>query len=464
VWGPCPVEILDECTSIEVPLDWSAPDGAKLEIWASRSLAKQQPATTQLWLLDGGPGASGYGYGRKLPLLAELLPNVDHYVLVHRGTGLSGFLTCPEQEVAWTASGTDIAPSEVLACAEALGAAWGEGLAGFSTTGDAMDLQRFVARTREPGKRVVAWGVSYGTMRAMRFLQLYPSDFDAVVLDGIVAPGAQFFSRWDGQADVVGRRLAALCAQSEACSARLGSDPWARLTTLHTKLHDGHCAPLGLSANDFATFGETIVSLGARSVHEHLFPIVYRLDRCEPGDVSVLRSYFQSLLGWLEQAWGRGFEGYSQALYYHVALSELWEDPPPTLQELQARNELCSLCDHRWALGMALRHAAWPRYEDALAGQWPSTDMPVLAWNGGLDAQTTFATACLAAGHFGAEHQHFLEAPFAAHGVLELSEGKTTCSGKIFAGFVSDPTAPVDGSCLAEDRRPTWVDHTGDVG
>jgi pimeloyl-ACP methyl ester carboxylesterase len=186
-------------------------------------------------------------------------------VLVHRGTGISGFLTCPEQEAAGTDWGTDIAPSEVPACVDALDQEWGGGLEGFSTTGDARDLQRFVARTREPDKRVVVWGGSYGTMRAMRFLQLFPSEIDGVVLEGVVAPGAQFFSRWDEQGDFVGQRLAALCAESEACSAHLGTDPWARLTALHTKLREGHCAPLGLSANDFSAFGESIVGAGPRS-------------------------------------------------------------------------------------------------------------------------------------------------------------------------------------------------------
>jgi hypothetical protein len=58
---------------IEVPVDWSDPEGPKLEVWASRALAEQQPATTQLWYLDGGPGGPGYGYRGALSLLEELL-------------------------------------------------------------------------------------------------------------------------------------------------------------------------------------------------------------------------------------------------------------------------------------------------------------------------------------------------------------------------------------------------------
>jgi pimeloyl-ACP methyl ester carboxylesterase len=462
-WRPCPIEFLEECATIEAPVDWSDLDGPKLEVWAGRSMAVQQPATTQLWYLEGGPGASGYGYRVIAPLLTELLPRVDQYVLVHRGTGLSGFLSCPEQEDFSSAWGSEIAPPEVPGCVDALQEACADGLVGFSTTGDARDLKRFIERSREPDKQVIVYGSSYGTLRVMRFLQLFPTEVDGVLLEGIVAPGAQFLSRWDEQGDFVGRRLATLCAENESCSARLGPDPWTRLVGLHAKLREGHCEPLGLSANDFGAFGRAIASLGVRSVHEHLFPLVYRIERCEPGDVAVLGSYFQNFSRWNDTAWVPLYEGFSLVLYTQVALSELWEDPPPSMRTLRARSEACTLCDHRWTLGMALRHAAWPRYEDPLTGKWPSTDVPMLAWNGGLDAQTIVSNARLAGDHFNGSHQRFVEAPFAGHGVTYLKEGQQTCSGGIFASFVNDPTGPLDTACLAEDRKPTWADHTDDV-
>jgi hypothetical protein len=56
---PCPSNFaaLDECDSLEVPLDWEAPEGETISIFYGKRRAKGE-ATAQLWLLQGGPGGS----------------------------------------------------------------------------------------------------------------------------------------------------------------------------------------------------------------------------------------------------------------------------------------------------------------------------------------------------------------------------------------------------------------------
>ncbi|WP_437275157.1 hypothetical protein WME90_28350 [Sorangium sp. So ce375] len=301
------------------------------------------------------------------------------------------------------------------------------------------------------------YGVSYGTTRALRFLQAHPGGADAVILDSVASPGAQYLSRYDTQFDPVARDLSEVCAADPVCGAKLGPEPWAKLDALFGKLTAGHCAQLGADVALFASVAPLFVQ--ARSLRAHLFPLAYRIDRCEPADVEVVGHYMQTLLDLLSQT-GGGEPRSSVILGTHVALSELWEEPAPTPAELQARCDAQRFCP-REAQALGPLYEAWPRYpHDRFWSGWPTSTVPILAMNGQLDPQTPIGLAELSADRLTAPHRTFVAVPWSSHGVAFESPVKTAgaapCGTQMMAGFIAAPEAPIDTTCLDDLVPVTW--------
>lgn len=449
-WGACPDGFLSECATVELPLDHARPDGETLPIFVSRHRAAA-PARAQLWMLQGGPGATAaYLEDLIAGLFAPLLPDVDIYVLEHRGVGLSSRLGCPAEEAA-SEEGARITDAEWPACIAALTSEWGDRLDHVTTTADAHDLARLIERAREPGQQVFVYGYSYGTARALRLMQTHPDLVDGVILDSIASPGVELVSRYDLQFDPVAKELAALCAADATCRSKLGADPWARIAALPARLDSGHCAALGL---DGATLRQLYpFFVRDRALRAHLYPLVYRLDRCSGADLAAVAHYLGVLVPLL-QSGATHADLDSAALQYHVALSEGWEDPPPTADELRQRCASQTFCP-----GVAVSAASffhlWPRYpRDEYVQQWPTSTVPVLALNGTLDPQTPIEQARVTADHLTAPHQTFIEIPFCPHGAAFESPVRTAgappCGAQLVRGFVADPTAAPDTSCLGD--------------
>jgi len=457
-WGGCPSDFISECATVPLPLDPAKPDGETLPVFVSRHLAPGGAAKAQVWLLQGGPGGSGNVYKDAIEQVWQgVIPDVDWYVLEHRGVGLSSRLECPAQEDMGSEGGAAITANEWPACIQALKAKWGDDLAHFTTTADTEDLARLIELTREPGKKVVIYGASYGTTRAMRFLQAHPDAADAVILDSIVSPGVQYLSQFDTQFDPVVKDLSAICAADPVCGAKLGPEPWAKIDALFGKLTMGHCPDLGVDGGVLKSLAPAFVQ--TRALRTHLFPLVYRIDRCEPGDVQVVGHYIQTLMGLFGQGGGGEPRG-SSALQVHVALSELWEDPAPTLTELQARCDSQHFCPGLGP-GIGGLYDTWPRYpHDKYWNGWPTATTPILAMNGLLDPQTPIGPAKATADKLTAPNQTFVAVPWSPHGVAFESPVKTAnaapCGTQMMAKFIADPKAPIDTTCLDDLVPVTW--------
>jgi pimeloyl-ACP methyl ester carboxylesterase len=448
-WGPCPDDFTNECATVPLPLDYARPDGETLPVFVSRHRAAG-PARAQMWMLQGGPGASGTYFKDAIEqLFAPLMPDVDIYVVEHRGVGLSSRLGCPAEEGPDSEQGAVVTAGEWPACIESLKSQWGDRLEHFTTTADAEDVAALVERAREPGQKVFIYGYSYGTARALRLMQTHPDLADGVILDSIASPGVELVSQYDLQFDPVAKELAALCAADPACGSKLGADPWAAVTAIVAKLDAGHCPASGLDGQTLRQLYPLFVR--ERSLRAHLFPLVYRLDRCADGDVAAIRHYLGALTPLLE---GGRPDRDSAALQYHVALSEGWEDPSPSADELLSRCASQTFCPFI-AASAATFFDRWPRYApDQYANQWPSSTVPVLAMNGTLDPQTPIGKARATADHLTAPHQTFVEVPFSPHGVAFESPVKTpgrpTCGAQMIKGFIADPAAAPDASCLGD--------------
>lgn len=456
-WTPCPwisdagpgeLNAEGACATLEVPLDWSDPDGSTLTI-DLRRLDPVEEAEADLWMLNGGPGASANVYERLgLPFRSR---KVRVMLMDGRGAGRSSRLGC-SAEALDSPSGSFIGADEWPDCIADLRATWGDDLAHFGTTSAARDLLEAVRRTHREGVRQVVLGASYGTYWVHRALQLDPEAFDGVVLDSVVPADRPDLSAIDGWHDDVMRDFLPLCDDDAFCGERLGGDAVAATEAMLARVQEGHCPAIfeGLESDwDVllrVAFGALISNGRARAA---IPATVHRVERCSPEDVNAVRHLFGVLFG-VAGAVDEGPGLFSVVLAHHLTFSELWPDPPPSLEELQAIADN-ALGHKNIGPNFRPRYDDWPRYEPGpLHDQWATTDVPMLIMNGTLDPQTPIERARLVGEQFDGAHQTFVEMPDVSHGVLSgsfTSDGDR-CGEELLTQFVADPEATLDISCV----------------
>ncbi|MBU1069229.1 lysophospholipase [Myxococcota bacterium] len=112
----------------------------------------------------------------------------------------------------------------------------------FNTTQAARDLAAVIDRTRENGVPVIVYGVSYGTYWALRYLRLYPTHSDGVILDSICAPGHCTLDEYDRNFDENGMMVMDACLSDATCGAKLSTidaDPWTAVGNVFAKMDAG---------------------------------------------------------------------------------------------------------------------------------------------------------------------------------------------------------------------------------
>lgn len=455
-WSTCPLRSEGKgpdaaCAKIPVPLDAKAPGGKGLDFFVKRYRPKGGKGLRALWLLQGGPGASGYVFENIAEQMATRFPDVDYYIPDHRGTGQSDRLGCPPEEASDSEGGLAITEAEWAACLPRLRAERGDDLRFFDTTQAANDLGLAIARTRPEGQPTFVLGVSYGTYWAHRYLQLFPGQASGVILDSIAPPGASL-ARQDADSDEAARDFFEVCKKDAFCSGKLGPDPWAKAQALVDKLKGGHCPKLGFP--DFPahvllrrTFAALLMDPTLRT---YIPAVVYRADRCEERDAKALEHFAAAVTqegpeSEMMKQWGWG-------LSYNIIFSELWEDPPPSVAELTGiRERAVASRDITEAMGKL--HASWPRYAPEPSSRaYATSDTPMLFLQGGLDPATLLRKARPMKERFTRPNQTWVEVPTASHTVFASSttrEGRS-CGTKMIMAFMENPTAPVDTSCIAD--------------
>ena len=465
-WTPCPLHTEGgkpsaECATVPLPLRASEPDGETIDIFVKRFRPANGKATRALWMLQGGPGGSGYVFEGIAEAISTKYPDVEFYIPDHRGTGKSTKLTCAAQAPD-SEGGIGISPAEWPACLAENKDRWGDKLAAFSTTNAANDLGLLIERTRREGQPVFVYGVSYGTYLANRYLQLFPKQADGVVLDSIAAPGSSL-ARQDQDANEAARDLLAVCAKDATCAEKLGADPWAKAQALVPKLLVGHCSDVVPPAS--LTLHEALrLAFGTMLMHPHLrgyIPAaIHRLDRCAENDVPAMNTFFKALYGdgsepgepdEMMKSWG-------WVLSNNITFSELWETPPPSAEDLASIRE-SAVASREITSGLPELHAIWPLYTDPLAPAWATTDVPMLMLAGGLDPATLFRKQVPARDQFSGPHQHFVEIPSASHTVIasSMTTAGRSCGTMIMMTFLEDPRGTPDTSCLADVLPVTFA-------
>jgi pimeloyl-ACP methyl ester carboxylesterase len=263
-WSPCYREFgyPFECGTVQVPLDYSKPNGATISIAVIR-LPAGNPAKKigSVFFNPGGPGGSGvdfllfagpYLYTEEVRLRFDLVGFDPRGI--SRSTALrcfgnpkqwQGYFTpfafpiTPEEEDQWEAADRYLDD----ACAQR----------GFkiidhmSTANTARDLD--MLRQAVGDKMLTYAGYSYGTFLGVTYANLYPDKVRALVVDGVLDPIAWTTGR-PGEGDAI------------PFSTRLRSDKGA-LDTLNEffRLCDENpatCAFAGRSADRFATLAASL--------------------------------------------------------------------------------------------------------------------------------------------------------------------------------------------------------------
>ncbi len=449
VWGECPSRFRDQCAIVQMPLDHDDPEGETIDVFISR----RGEGTRQLWLLQGGPGASAESFFGLHDFLAMVDPELEVYTLEHRGVGDSTRLSCPTAEGRTSPGAYQITSGEWASCQAEVEAQWGARLEHFSSTQAAHDLALAISRTRREGVPVFVYGGSYGTYWANRFGVLHPDAADGLILDAPVQPGSDLHL-WDLEFEGVGRRIfGELCAAAPRCREHLGDEPLVFLDRVVAALEGGQCGSLGV---DFQTwkvvFGVFLMDYNLRN---WLPALVYRLDRCSPADQMAIATLFGAIFGG-----SSGLPRTSRALQVHVVLSEFW---PAGIAD-EAEVESARSANTFFQDGIAHVYAAqaeWPRYDagDAVERYAPP-EVPMLVMAGQLDPAAPPARV----GHGYRDNltgpsQTYVEIPYGAHTVLtsgSVGPDEASCPVQLVRTFLADPSAELPVECASRVLMPSF--------
>lgn len=438
VWKPCSVDKYTiECARVDVPLDWDAPEGERIEIFVRKFPSLQESSRGQFWYLVGGPGFGAVHYLSLADWYAR--QGWDAYLMDYRGVGASTSLDCGTLDSRPTAH-----------CMAQLSAEWGKGLRHFSTSGAARDLGAFIEAIRKPGEQVIVVGGSYGTFVANRYLHFFPDQADAFVLKGICPPtGCSLHSEKNFNLAV--RHFLEGCAEDAFCGSKIGSDPWAWTAEVLDRVDEGHCKEF------HGGQGRSILGslLSALIRERELLPVgvaaLHRLDRCEPGDVEALVHLTEALWGPREtNEIDHGKMAVSNYLYLHIVLSEFWDEVIATDEYRAELAQLPFRFDGSTILELE-KSWTWERYETPRhLLTWAPSSVPMLLLNGDLDYQTTVWELDGIEEAYGEAGQHFFTVPFSGHGLHD------TCTTALETFFISDPHGSLPTECIDGLRAIPW--------
>lgn len=447
VWGPCPDRFRDQCAKIAVPLDHAHPEGETIEVF----LSKRGSGSRQLWLLQGGPGASAESYYGLHDFLTNLDKDLEVYTLEFRGVGESGRLGCVAEK-GGTPGGTRILLTEWPACRDDVVARLGSKLAFYNSTQAAHDLDVAISRTARAGVKTFVYGASYGTYWAHRFAVLHPTRAAGVILDAPVQPGAQLH-RYDLAFDPIGRKVfGELCPKSARCASHLGADPLATLDRVVASLKTGHCDALGVSFDTWKTvFGVFLMDYNLRN---WLPAVIYRLDRCNEADQAAIATLFGNIFK------GAGVPRTSAVTQVSVILSEFWPREHVDEAEITAAGEKATFFQNANAPSYAMQDT-WPRYPvDPVALKYASPEVPILTLAGTLDPAAP--PALVGYGYrdnLKGPHQTFVEIPYGAHVVLtsgSVGPDVPGCPAQLLRAFLLDPKSALPVDCAARVLTPSF--------
>ena len=231
-WRDCDRDF--ECATVEVPVDYQAPDGETLDIAVARRPATGGKRIGSLFVNPGGPGASGIDYAQRSPVSKQLGERYDLVGFDPRGVAESAPVECMNDKQTDEFLAADGSPDsaaeerEAVRLGKRLGqlcaSNTGDHLAHVGTADAARDLD--ILRAALGDEQLHYLGKSYGTYLGAVYAELFPRRVGRLVLDGAMDPSLSLQGILRGQAIGFERALksfAADCSRHRACP--LPADP-----------------------------------------------------------------------------------------------------------------------------------------------------------------------------------------------------------------------------------------------
>ena len=189
----------DECTRLEVPLDYADPDGRTIELAVLRAPASRRSERVgQLMVNPGGPGGSAVDYAGSgaFTFGGPLTRYFDIVGMDPRGVGESTPLECGDTEQTDEFAGLDPDPDNPDEVTEYddVNREFGESCV--TNSGDLASHMGTIEAAKDMdilraalGERQVDYlGASYGTLLGATYAELFPHNVRRMVLDGALDP------------------------------------------------------------------------------------------------------------------------------------------------------------------------------------------------------------------------------------------------------------------------------------
>ncbi len=458
--APCPFTVPPgvavDCGYVVVPEDHARTDGPtiKLSVAVFRDTSdERQP--DPLVLLSGGPGEKTVERALNIAqFLARFAPNRDLVIYDQRGVGLSEpALDCPEVlEVAFgllDESDPEVAMvagfEAVVACHDRL-VADGHDLAVYTTAQSAADVD---AIRRVLGyDKVNLYGASYGSFLAQATMRDYPEGIRSVILESVWPLEVSFFAESSERIARTALQLLEDCEADEGCANAypdvksvlfdvidgLNAEP---VPITVTNPLDGQSYPAVLSGD--GVYGILVSTLYQTQLIPALPQAIYDVSNGDYGLMTQLSGARLML-----------FDLVTRGVQYSVICvedlvgrtrEEVLARVAALPTQLQGRVDpeqaidygIFGICE-KWTSG-----EADPSFKEPLV-----SDIPTLLMAGEYDGITPPEYARQVADRL--SNSTMFEVPAAGHDGETLSD----CAVGIIVGFIDDPEATLEASCIEQ--------------
>jgi pimeloyl-ACP methyl ester carboxylesterase len=442
---PCYVEGMSgraACHSIEVPEDWSKPQGRKIALnVALLPAAGINKDGSALFVLAGGPGQAATHYGDLINQELDRVQATRPVILMdQRGTGGSNGLKCAFGGASLAEVQAQSSGKELEECRKR----WGNTALQHYTTPDVVrDIE--AVRKRLGYDKLDLWGASWGTRTALLYMRQFPKHVRSAVLDGVTGPNSPLFANEAKYAQAALDKLLDDCAAERNCAAafpNLKAKAVARLQqeTAQPVQYIGGNGRIATMSMDPDMLRQIV--RGALYSPDTAARIPFALDRLVAGDATPLMAIANSATGFNRETMFRG------ATFSSLCAEEMPRVSPEEAQRASAGSFARDSFYRSWAEGCA----GWPvKPLPAGYGDPVKTDVPVLLLSGGIDPVTPPASANAVQAHL--PRVWHIVAPYSGHNVTAIP-----CAGRVIADFITRADgAALDARCLTRRKRPPFM-------
>lgn len=470
------------CSSLSVPLDRSGAVGGAITLSIERLTKGPSPSQDAIVALAGGPGQAAIPLAQAAAhMMSGGLPTHDLIVFDQRGTGASDPLECAALE------GPSLKPASIGSVFERCALQIGPARGAYTSEETVADIESI--RQAFGYRKLVLFGVSYGTKVALQYAERHPDEVEGLVLDSVV-PTAHDDPFSTAMFKAIPTMLAELCSM-HACDA-ITHDPTGDLARLATRLHGRSLKGVvydGLGRRHRLSMSEPdlLNLIGAGDLNpalRALLPAAVRSAlRGDPGPLLRLNLLSEGLIPnvpvppapSLAKAppWGRASGAIDEALFVDTTCEEElfpWQrSAAPKARVAEALAALHALpsaeffpfdASVEWSDSLLPGCAQWPNLAPAPPPAAPLPAVPALLISGLQDVRTPTTNAQLVAARIpGAQ---LLTVPYTGHSVLG-SDFSGCAQAAVKAFFEGAPIQPCQTRANPFAPTPPTPTYLGSV-